>query len=76
MDASLINYSMSMDAVCIDSIVAPFGRRTVKGLSDLIFFAGCVDQKEMAFASRVYNEFFMLLRKWWGTTFFKQCAII
>jgi hypothetical protein len=38
MDASLINYGMSMDAVCIDSIVAPFGRKTIKGLSDLILF--------------------------------------
>jgi hypothetical protein len=36
MDAALLNYGMSMDAVCIDSIVVPFGRRTVKGLSDLI----------------------------------------
>jgi hypothetical protein len=38
MDAALLNSGMSMDAVCVDSIVAPFGRRTVKGLSDLILF--------------------------------------
>jgi hypothetical protein len=38
MYAALLNYGMHMDAVCIDSIVAPFGRRTVKGLSDLILF--------------------------------------
>jgi hypothetical protein len=36
MDAALLNYGMYMDALCVDSIVAPFGRRTVKGLSDLI----------------------------------------
>jgi hypothetical protein len=76
MDAALINSGMSMDTVCVDSIVAPFGRRTIKGLSDLIFFAGRVDQKEMACASIVYNGCFVLLKKWWGKTVFKQCAII
>jgi hypothetical protein len=38
MDAALLNYVMSMDAVRVDSIVAPFGRRTVKRFSDLILF--------------------------------------
>jgi hypothetical protein len=38
MDADLINCGMSMDYVCIDSIVAPFGRKVVKGLSDLVLF--------------------------------------
>jgi hypothetical protein len=45
MDAALLNSGMSMDTMCIDSIVEPFGRRTVKGLSDLIFLVGRVDQK-------------------------------
>jgi hypothetical protein len=36
MDAALLNSGIYMDAVCVDSIVAPFGRQTVKGLSDLI----------------------------------------
>jgi hypothetical protein len=36
MDAALLNYGMSMDYVSVDSIVGPFGRRTVKGFSDLI----------------------------------------
>jgi hypothetical protein len=38
MDVALINSGMSTDAVCVDSIVAPFGRRTFNGLSDLILF--------------------------------------
>jgi hypothetical protein len=38
MDAALLNSGMYMVDVCIDSIVAPFGRQTVKGLSDLILF--------------------------------------
>jgi hypothetical protein len=38
MDAALLNSGMSMDIVCVDSIVAPLMRRTVKGLSDLILF--------------------------------------
>jgi hypothetical protein len=38
MDEALLNSGMSMDAVCVDSIVAPFGRRTFKGLSDLVYF--------------------------------------
>jgi hypothetical protein len=74
MDEALLNSGMSMDSVCIDSIVAPFGRRTVKGLSDLIlFFTGLVDQKVMVCASRAYNGCLMLLQKWWGTTVFKLC---
>jgi hypothetical protein len=38
MDAALLNSGMSMDAVSVDSIVAPFGRQTVKGLPDSILF--------------------------------------
>jgi hypothetical protein len=76
MDTALLTYGMSMDDVCVDSIVAMFGRRTVKGLSDLIFFAGRIDQKEMACAYRVYNGCFMLLKKWWVSTVFKRFVTI
>jgi hypothetical protein len=38
MDAALLNYGMSMDDVGVDSIVASFGRWTVKGFSGLILF--------------------------------------
>jgi hypothetical protein len=38
MDAALLNSGMPNDAVWDDSIVAPFGRRTIKGLSDSILF--------------------------------------
>jgi hypothetical protein len=38
MDAYLLNSGMYMDTACLDSIVAPFGSWTVKGLSDLILF--------------------------------------
>jgi hypothetical protein len=37
-DEDLLNYGMYKDAVCVYSILAPFGRLTVKGLSDLILF--------------------------------------
>jgi hypothetical protein len=37
MDAALLNYFMYVYVVCIDSIVVPFGRQTVKGSSDLMF---------------------------------------
>jgi hypothetical protein len=36
MDAALLNSGMSSNAVCVGSIVAPFGRQTVKGFSDLM----------------------------------------
>jgi hypothetical protein len=39
-------------------------------------FAGRVDQQEMARASRVYDGCFVLLNKWWASTFFKVCVII
>jgi hypothetical protein len=40
------------------------------------FFAGRVDQNEMACVSKVYNGCFMLLKKWWVTTVLKKSAII
>jgi hypothetical protein len=38
MDAALIYSGMYMDAKCVDSIVVQFGRRIVKGSSDLSLF--------------------------------------
>jgi hypothetical protein len=38
LDAAAFNLGMSNSEVCEDSMVVPFGRRTVKGVRDLILF--------------------------------------
>jgi hypothetical protein len=43
----LVCLSMYMDAVCVDSFVAPFGRHIVKGLSDLfLLFKGALIKRK------------------------------
>jgi hypothetical protein len=74
MNAALLNYGMYMDDVCVDSIVALFGRRTVKGLSDLILcLQGALIKSKWPVHPESTSYF---LKKWWGTIVFKQSAII
>jgi hypothetical protein len=35
MDAILLSSGMSKDVVCVESMVSPFGKRTLKGFWDL-----------------------------------------
>jgi hypothetical protein len=37
-EAALLNYGMSKKAVCVDSIVCPFGNLTINGLLATFFF--------------------------------------
>jgi hypothetical protein len=37
MDAALLSPSISKDAVCVESMVSPLGKRTLKGFWDLTF---------------------------------------
>jgi hypothetical protein len=54
-------------------MVAPLGRRTVKGVRDLTLFKhGRIDQKKVAGATGVHYCCFMLFEKGWVSTDFKR----